>query len=194
MIEDDYDGAFRYEGPPIESLQRIDEDGRVIYVGSFSKTMVPSLRIGYAVVPQPLVEPLRSAKWLSDWSCPNLIQDALADFIDAGHYDRHLRRTRLRLNKRRTALLEAIDKYLGDAVEVQGTAAGLHVLMWLRDVAPEELDELIVAARRHGVGIYSAAPYYLAPPARAGVIVGYSLLEERQLRAAIKRLAKVICD
>ena len=192
IIEDDYDGAFRFEGPPIESLQRIDEDGRVIYVGSFSKTMLPSLRIGYAVVPPPMIEALRGAKWLSDWACPTLLQHALADFMIEGHYDRHLRRVKTRLARRREALLAAIDRYLGDAVDVQGTGAGQHLLLWLNRIKPSRTAAVIAEARNHGVGIYPAATYYLTAPKRAGVLLGFAMLNERQLREAIKRLGKVV--
>lgn len=191
IVEDDYDGAFRFEGAPIEALQRLDEDGRVIYLGSFSKSMIPSLRLGYAVVPHALVAPLRSAKWLADWSCPALLQDALADFLAEGHYDRHLRAARARLASRRQALLAAVDAHFGDRVEVQGTGAGLHVLLWLNHVRPKHLDRFIAAARQAGVGVYSALPYFASPPIRAGILVGYALLGERQLDSAIKRLAQI---
>lgn len=192
VIEDDYDGAFRFEGRPIEPLQRLDEEGRVIYVGSFSKALSPALRLGYAVVPQRLVAPLRSAKWLSDWSSPALLQDALADFIDEGHYARHVRRARSRLARKRKALLSAIARHLGDRAHVEGTGAGLHVLMWLHDVKARELDAFIAAAREEGVGIYSAAPYYASPPKRAGVLVGYALLGERQIVSAIRCLRRAL--
>jgi GntR family transcriptional regulator/MocR family aminotransferase len=192
VIEDDYDGAYRFDSRPIEPLQRLDGEGRVIYLGSFSKTMMPSLRLGYAVVPPSLRKPIESAKWLSDWSSPTLLQLALADFIEDGHYERHLRRSRLRLGRRRKSLIEAIERHLGDAAELEGTGAGLHLLLWLRRLAPGRLPELVVRAREEGVGIYPATPYYLGPAPRAGVLLGYALLDERQLGEAMKRLAHVL--
>ena len=108
VFEDDYDSEFRYEGRPIQSLQGIDEGGRVVYAGTFSKVMYPALRIGYLVLPHQLVPAFRAAKWAADRHTPTLNQETLADFIAEGHFERHLRRARKRHAGRRERLLEAL--------------------------------------------------------------------------------------
>ena len=118
VIEDDYDGEFHYEGRPLESLQGLDREGRIVYIGTFSRTIFPSMRIGYLIAPASLASALTAAKWLSDLHLASLEQQTLAGFIAGGMYERHLRRLRRRNKARRTAPLEAIAKYLGDRVEV----------------------------------------------------------------------------
>jgi GntR family transcriptional regulator/MocR family aminotransferase len=108
-----------------------------------------------------------------------------------GHFERRLRRSRTRNAARRAALLESLDEHFGDRVEVSGANAGIHVLVWLRWLEARDLDGLIDDAQRAGVGIYTAAPYYLNPPREAGLLMGYASLAERQIRAGIGKLAEV---
>lgn len=138
VVEDDYDGEFHYEGRPLESLQGLDREGRIVYIGTFSRTVFPSMRIGYLVAPASLVRAFTAAKWLSDLHSASLEQQTLADFIAGGMYERHLRRLRRRNTARRTALLEAIAKYLGDRVEGTGEGAGAQVVLWPRKKVVEE--------------------------------------------------------
>ena len=107
ILEDDCDGEYRYEGLPLPSLQSMSADERVIYVGSFSRSISPAIRIGYIVAPRQLAGKVRHAKWLTDCHSPLLIQEVLAEFITSGHFERHLRRLRGRNLRRRTALLQA---------------------------------------------------------------------------------------
>ena len=120
LVEDDYDGEYRYAIKPEESLHSLDPDGRVIYVGTFSKTLSPQLRLGYAVLPDALVEPFKKAKQLMDRHAAVSHQRVLGTMLADGSYDRHVRRMRRVQLARRTALLEALDKHLGRSVEVQG--------------------------------------------------------------------------
>ncbi|WP_394836485.1 PLP-dependent aminotransferase family protein [Pendulispora rubella] len=196
IFEDDYDGELRYEGRPIETLYALDGGHRVIFAGTFSKTLFPSLRIGYIVVPPSLVDVVRAAKWTSDWSCPNLEQVALTSFIESGDFARHLRRSRLRYASKRRALLEELTLALGGLShqvdwQVGGGAAGLHIVLWLPKTSPRELARIVVRARALDVGIYSIAPYYLGEP-RSGLLIGYGLLDEASLREAIRRLGRAI--
>ena len=147
VLEDDYDGEFRYDGRPLESLQALDRSGRVLYAGTVSKVMFPALRIGYLVMPRSLREALLAAKAFADTGTAHLEQRVLADFIAQGFFERHLRRARVRNAARRTALLAALARELGDAVEVVGANAGLHVVAWLRGVRPGELRALRDARR-----------------------------------------------
>jgi GntR family transcriptional regulator / MocR family aminotransferase len=192
VVEDDYDGDYRYAGRPIESLQGLDRTGRVIYLGTFSKVMFPALRLGYLVLPEPLVRPFRAAKALADTGSPTLEQAALAEFMREGHFERHLHRTRRRNAARRRALLGAITEHLGDRVEVSGAEAGLHVLVWLRTVARRELPRLLRRAEAAGVGIYPVTPHYQRPPERAGLLLGYAALTEREIRRGIETLAGLV--
>jgi len=192
VIEDDYDSEFRYGGRPVEAIQALDRSGRVIYMGTFSKTMFPALRIGYLVLPPALVEPFKRAKWLADRHTPVLEQEAMADFIGDGDYERHLRRSRQRSASRRAALLEALEAHLGGRTEVWGANAGLHLLVWLNGVPGRGLDPLIGRAAEAGVGIYSAFPYYLKPPPRAGLLLGFASMNEKEIPAGIRILARVM--
>jgi len=190
VVEDDYDGEFHYEGQPLESLQGLDREGRVIYVGTFSRTVFSALRIGYLIAPKSLVPPFTSAKWLCDRHTATLEQQTLAEFIASGLYERHLRRVRRRNAARRQALLEAIHKYLGDRVEMTGEGAGAHVVLWPKEGVSE--DALIHRAASRGVGIYGISRYFLARPSRTGLMLGYSRMNEREIQEGIRRLGETL--
>jgi GntR family transcriptional regulator/MocR family aminotransferase len=194
IFEDDYDSEFRYGVRPVESLQGLDRHERVIYAGTFSKVLFPSLRLGYLVVPPKLVGPFLAAKALADTGTGGLEQRALARFIRDGHFDRHLRRARARNGQRRAALVAALAEHVGDEVEVLGANAGLHVMLRLRDVPLGREPELIADAERAGVRVYSPARFYHAPRSRpeAELILGYASLSLAQIRRGIARLAGVL--
>jgi GntR family transcriptional regulator/MocR family aminotransferase len=116
----------------------------------------------------------------------------LTDFICEGHFERHLRRSRTRNATRREALLNALAASLGRRVEVSGANAGMHLLVWLRDVAPAEVETLIVRAARAEVGLYSITPYYLTPPQQAGLLLGYTAMTPAAIRAGIQRIATLL--
>jgi GntR family transcriptional regulator / MocR family aminotransferase len=190
IVEDDYDGEFRYEGQPLESLQGLDAEGRTIYVGTFSRTVFPALRVGYLIVPKSLTAAFTAAKWLNDQHSATLEQQTLAEFITTGGYERHLRRVRRRNAARRAALLDAIQKYLGDRVEVTGDGAGAHVVLWPRERVSEE--EGISSAASRGVGIYGISKYFLTRPPRTGFMLGYSRMKENEIREGIRRLGEIL--
>jgi GntR family transcriptional regulator/MocR family aminotransferase len=192
VLEDDYDSEFRYAGRPVEAVQGLDRNGRVIYIGTFSKVLFPALRLGYLVLPLPLVPLFTAAKWLTDRHTSTLEQAVLTDFIHEGHFEQHLRRSRTRNAARRTVLLEALATYLGRRVEVSGANAGVHLLVWLQDVAPHQLSAFIDCAAQAGVGLYPVAPYYLTPPPRAGLLLGYAAMPEDEIRAGVQCLAAVL--
>lgn len=190
VIEDDYDGEFRYEGQPLESLQSLDREGRVIFVGTFSRTLFSALRIGYLVAPRPLVGPLTAAKWLCDRHTATLEQETLAEFIASGMYERHLRRLRRTILSRREELLSAVAKYLGDRVEITGAGSGTHIVLWPRGRVTEAA--IIAQAAGRGVGVYGIAPYFLGRPRRLGLLLGYHRMREADIAEGIRRLAGVI--
>jgi len=189
VIEDDYVSEFRYEGRPLEALQALDRTGRVIYVGTFSKTLFPALRLAYLVLPPALVRPFVIAKWMTDRYTAMLGQEALTDFITSGHFERYLRRARARNAARRRVLLDALQARLGDRVTITGDNAGVHLLVWLNDVAAVEVGALIARAAEAGVGVYPISAFYFRPPRRAGLLFGYASLTEAEIRAGIDRLA-----
>ena len=197
IIEDDYDGEFRYGQRPIDALQSIDTEGRVIYVGTFSKALSPQLRLGYMVLPHALVPVFRQAKRLADRHAPMLEQQVLASLIDSGAYERHVRRMRRENERRRAALLQAITQYLPKDVRIDGTAAGLHVVLWLPSLSAQQEAALVATARREGVGVYPVGPLFTPPtfdepPRSAGLILGYASLSIEQIQQGISILALVI--
>jgi GntR family transcriptional regulator/MocR family aminotransferase len=190
VVEDDYDGEFCYDGHPLESLQGLDRDGRVVYIGTFSRTIFSSLRIGYLVAPKALVPAFTAAKWLCDRHTASLEQTTLAEFIASGIYERNLRRVRRRNAGRRNALLAAIRDNLRDRMEVTGDGAGAHIVLWPKHRVAEE--DAIARAASHGVGIYGISPYYLNRPLQTGFLLGYSRMSESRIREGITRLAKFL--
>jgi len=191
VVEDDYDGEFRYEGQPLESLQGLDSGGRVIYVGTFSRTIFSALRIGYLIAPKSLVAAFTAAKWLCDRHTATLEQETLAEFISTGMYERHLRRIRRRNTAHRAVLLDAIREYLGGRVEVGGDGAGTHVVLWPADKRIAE-DAVIQSAAARGVGVYGIAGYFLARASRAGLMLGYTRMNEQQISEGIRLLGESI--
>ncbi|RIK90085.1 MAG: PLP-dependent aminotransferase family protein, partial [Proteobacteria bacterium] len=127
IFEDDYDGEYRFAGRPLECLQALDRDGRVLYAGTASKLLFPALRLGWLVVPASLVATVRALKAIADTGSATLEQLAFADFVRGGHLERHVRRSRARHAARRAALLAALARELEGRAEPVGSDAGLHV-------------------------------------------------------------------
>jgi len=188
VLEDDYDAEYRYDRAPVGAIQGLDPD-RVVYAGTASKTLAAGLRLGWLVLPETLVEPLADAKLLADRGSPVLDQLTFADFLSRGELDRHLRRLRPIYRRRRDALLTALAEHLPE-LEPVGIAAGLHLVAWL----PDDLDEttVVAAAADQGVGVAPVSDFQLTPTRRAGLIFGYSSLDERAVTDGIARLARAI--
>jgi GntR family transcriptional regulator/MocR family aminotransferase len=196
IVEDDYDGEFRYGQRPIDALQSIDGDGRVIYVGTFSKALSPQLRIGYMVLPVELVPVFRQAKRLTDRHAPVLEQRVLAALIQSGAYERHVRRMRRENERRRAALLDAVAQCLPEEAQVRGTAAGLHVVLWLPSLRPGDEPALVAAAHAVGVGIYPVSTLFAslesAAHRPAGFILGYASLTVEQIQQGMRILGALL--
>jgi GntR family transcriptional regulator/MocR family aminotransferase len=171
-------------------MQGLDREGRVIYVGTFSRTIFPALRIGYLIAPRTLVSALTAAKWLCDRHTATLEQETLAEFIRTGMYERHLRNVRRRNAAIRRALLEALHEHMGDRIEITGDGAGAHIVIWPRRRIPE--GEMIAAAAARGVGIYGVGGYFLKRPSRPGILLGYPRLREAEIREGVRRLAEIL--
>jgi GntR family transcriptional regulator/MocR family aminotransferase len=189
VIEDDYDGEFRFDRHPIGALQALAPD-HVVYAGSTSKSLAPGLRLGWLLVPPRLIDGLTAAKKLADSQCSTLDQLALAEFITSGAYDHHVRRRRLVYRRRRDRLTRALTEHAPN-VAVTGIAAGLHALLELPQGAQE--DETVARAERHGLAIEGVQKYAFAgqkhPPS---LVIGYGAPPEHAFTAAVARLCAVL--
>jgi GntR family transcriptional regulator / MocR family aminotransferase len=186
IIEDDYDSEYRLGGHPIPSLQGLDMGARVVYVGTFSKVMFPSLRLGYVVLPKDLVDAFSTARDATDQFSSTLYQAAMTDFIREGHFARHIRRMRVLYMERRRALVEAIRIHMADVLEVTGTEAGMHLVALL----PPGVSDVAISKKAAQIGI-SAMPLsacYLKPPARGGLVLGYGGTSSHEIYEGIRKL------
>ncbi len=192
IVEDDYDGEYRHGVAPIPPLQASAPD-RVVYLGTVSKTLSPTLRLGYLVVPLDLCHLFAEAKRLSDRHTPLLEQEALAEFLSSGGYERHIRSVRRRNAERRAALLQALAAECGTRLTVTGADTGLHVVAWLNGVSAEREAAIVEAARKAGIGLYPIGPLYASGrPAEAGFVIGYAALDVEAIRLGIAGLAPVL--
>ena len=192
LIEDDYDGEFRYGGRPLAALKSLDRDGRVIYIGSFSKALFPALRLGYMVLPSAVRDAFVAAKWLEDRGCNALEQAALARFMGDGGFERHLRRAAQTLRARRAAMMTGLARHAAGAVEVVDSNAGMHLTAWLVGMSHADCERLIAHARERGLGLYAIAPYCLKPPPRPGLVLGYAGLPPADIEAAMRLFGRCL--
>ncbi|PLP97592.1 MocR-like pyridoxine biosynthesis transcription factor PdxR [Cupriavidus pauculus] len=196
VIEDDYDGEFRFEGRPMESLKGLDNADVVAYVGTFSKTIFPELRVGYVIPPRPLAGALCKAKQVVDWHSCTMTQTALAKFMHDGYFGKHLRRMHKEYAARRAALLDGLQRHLAGRLTPLPSAAGLHVAAWLahgegQHAALHERD-FVARAAQAGVGVSGLSDMYGARPARPGIVLGYGGMGVDGIQAGIARLAAAL--
>ena len=185
IIEDDYDSEFRYASRPIPALGELDHAGRVVYVNTFAKSLSPSLRIGYLVLPDALMARYHERFSLYSSTVPSFDQHTLAAFMRTGGFERHISRSRKVYQARRDALMTALDRELADLPhEVSRSEAGLHLLLHMRNGMLER--ELIERAHAAGVRVYGLSAYYTPPvkPPKATLVLGYAGLTEQQINEA----------
>ena len=192
IIEDDYDTEFRYVDRPLEPLQALDADGRVVYIGSFSKNFSPSVRLGFAVAPQPLAEPIAALRQLIDWHPPIATQTALAGFIDDGLLDKHIRRSRRVYAERHHILTEALSGSLAGHLKARAPNAGLHVAALLREGLCEK--EVLRAAARHGIVTSGLYDCFHTGPAQSGLLIGFGTVSSTGLQAALRTLGRILAS
>ena len=187
IIEDDYDSEFQFQGRPVAALQGLDPSGRVLYVGTFSKILQPGIRVGYAVVPPPLAEPLRSLQRNTGHIAPAVVQLALAQFIEEGHLRAHVRRTCALYEERQEALISALDRHFGNHVCVNRPAGGMQLVAEL----PTDMDDVSVARAfgERGVVVRPLSQLTLGVRTRSGLLMGYAgyPIEEIQAKVAACR-------
>jgi GntR family transcriptional regulator/MocR family aminotransferase len=187
ILEDDYDSEYRYSGRPLPALQGLDNEGRVIYLGSFSKTLFPSLRIGYLVAPPALVDTFLAAHSLLNGNQRFLEQAVLADFIREGHLARHIRRMRKLYAERRESLVDAASEHLRGLLDLEGTEAGMHVVGRL----PRGIDDMHVARdlAEQGLATLPLSMYSMAPLDRGGLLLGFAAHRPASIRHGVVQLA-----
>jgi GntR family transcriptional regulator/MocR family aminotransferase len=190
ILEDEHDSEFRYDGKMIPALKSLDEQGRVIYSGTFAKVLFPGLAAGYLVLPEDLVEYYARARVLTGEQIPYLLQEALAQFIRDNLLDRHIARMKDVYKERKRALLDALASTFAERASVTSTDAGMHLLVQFDTRMNSQ--EITAAAASKGIGLISTAPCYFGKAKPREFVLGYGDLSERQLREGVKRLAAVI--
>lgn len=195
IFEDDYDGEYRYAGWTVPSLQGLDRHGVVLFAGSFSKVLFPALRLGYLVIPEDLVERFAAAKSILNRHAPVLEQTVLCDFVEGGHFGRHLRKMRELYSERLGVLLDEGKRQLAGAVEISQIEAGLQTVGWLA----EDLDgrELVKAAAERGLELIALAGFYRSAETceqrpRDGVQMGFAAVNPDEIRRGVEELARAI--
>ncbi|GIH24209.1 GntR family transcriptional regulator [Acrocarpospora phusangensis] len=188
IVEDDYDSDYRFECRPLEPLQSIDASGRVIYIGTFSKALLPMLRLGYLIAPASLQPALRTAKQLTDWHGDQTSQAALAAFIDEGLLSRHLRKATQEYATRRETLLAALHTHFAGTLDVIPSCAGLHVSARLTPGTPLDLEAALTRAHTAGLALDPLTRFYATHP-QPGLILGYGLIHPDRIEKGISLLA-----
>jgi GntR family transcriptional regulator/MocR family aminotransferase len=190
IIEDDYDSEFKFAERPLDSLQALDTKGRVIYVGSFSKTLLPALRLGFLIAPQSLQSALHKAKFVSDWHTPTLTQAALAHLIEDGEFARHIRKANKIYRERHEMLANAITRDFNDHLELIPSSTGLHLAALARAASAEHLTAVFRRAVDVGVGFQRLSLMAVGDAAQAGVVLGYGAIATGQIQEGLCRLRK----
>lgn len=190
VLEDDYDSEYRYAGRPLAALQGLDREGRVIYLGTFSKVLFPSLRMGYMVVPRDLVDAFVVARALASRFSPTIEQAVLADFVNEGHFARHIRRMRALYAERQALLVEAARGELEGLLEVRPGDAGIHLIGWLHEGADDAAASRAAAER--GLDAQPLSAFRMKQRGRDGLILGYAAYNERQIREGVRQLAAAL--
>jgi GntR family transcriptional regulator/MocR family aminotransferase len=191
IIEDDYDSEFRYVSRPLTALQGLDTDGRVVYVGTFSKVMFPALRIGFVIAPSSLLPALAAARQFAGTQQAALEQMVLADFIGEGHFERHVRRMRALYAERQRDLIDGLRAECEGLVEASPAGSGMHLVGWL----PPELDDADVSRRAaaRGVDAIPLSAFAVGRGAgRPGVLLGYAQVDRAAIFAACRGLAAAV--
>ena len=187
VVEDDYDSEFRYAGRPLAALAGLDPDGRVLYLGTFSKSLFPALRLGYLIVPPDLGEAFARARETLDQFASAWLQAVVADFLAEGHFVRHLRRMRTLYAERQATLVRAVGRELGGRLEITPNPTGLHLLgrLWAG------VDDVAVSRRAAGLGLEvpPLSAYCSARPDRGGLLLGFAAYEPRRIRDGVRKLA-----
>jgi GntR family transcriptional regulator/MocR family aminotransferase len=190
VVEDDYDSEYRFEGPPVPALQSLDNHSSVIFIGSFSKTLFPALRIGYVVLPAPLVEFFQGFRYRTDFRNSSFDQAVLCDFIADGHFARHLRRMRSLYAERLATLMEGAEQYVGGLLEISNVRAGLYTIGYLKNgMSSRQAQKLAAAQDLEVLGVDRCT---LRRPDPKALLLGFGGFNELAIRQGLIRLAKAL--
>lgn len=190
IVEDDYDGEYRYAGRPVASLQSVDRSGSVIYVGTFTKLLFNALRLGFMILPDRLVDPFARARSLEERHPPTLDQAALADFIVDGHFGRHVRRMRQVYADRLGLLKESSDRSLAGTLDVVNAAAGMRTIGWLN---PQRSDRRAAElAHAHGLEVVPLSAFAERTTLRPGLVLGFAGIRPQDIRRGVETLARAL--
>jgi GntR family transcriptional regulator / MocR family aminotransferase len=192
IIEDDYDSEFRFDGRPIEPLHMLDTQGRVIYLGSFSKTMLPTLRLGFLIAPPSLSASLVAAKFLADWHSPLATQAAMARFIDDGLFARHVRHMRSVYEARHRLIEEVLTRSFADELDVVRSYVGLHVAARARNAAVDAIAEVVRHASALGVECAPLSMFAVGNAAQSGVLLGYGAIARERIEEGLSLLGRAL--
>lgn len=188
IVEDDYDSEFRFRERPIEALQSLDAGGRVIYVGSFSKTMLPTLRLGFVVAPASLRDALHRAKYVTDWHTPLVCQAALASFIEEGGFGRHIRKMNNVYRLRHEMIVETLGRAFADHLTVVPSVAGLHVCALARSMSARRIGTVLGDAHDLGVDAQDLSKFSIGRDGPAGIMLGYGAVPTSRIEEGLRRL------
>jgi GntR family transcriptional regulator/MocR family aminotransferase len=188
IVEDDYDSEFRFDGRPIEPLQNLDRSGRVCYVGSFSKVMLPTMRLGFLIAPPALRSALRRAKYTTDWHTELPAQAALARFIGDGGLGAHIRRMRSIYRERHHLVADLLDADLRPWLRPVPSAVGLHVAARSSGPSVTDIQQIVAWLRQQGVGVVPLSVYAVGELQQAGLVIGYGMANPGEIRAALALL------
>ena len=191
LLEDDYDSEYRYNGQPLASLYDLDGDARVLYVGTFSKVLFPALRVGYLVVPRDLVRRIRRFRKAVDVFPSTLHQAVLADFIEEGHFARHVRRMRVIYSERRRVLEAALNREL-PSLRIVGEQAGMHLVLMLPAGARDR--DLATRAARDGISVVPLSSCYSGRPKESGLVLGYGSTRSSAIPNAVRKLSAILAE
>ena len=190
IIEDDYDSEFRYSGNPLPSLQGMDKNNCIIYLGTFSKVLFPALRLGYLVLPDPeMLNVFVSAKSMMDRQSPTFEQIITYRFLKEGYFTKHIRKMRTLYKERQEFLINEVEKDLGDFVKLKSSDAGMHLIAWL----PQEFDDMRISkkAKENNLLVYPLSEYVLKFKQKPGLLLGYTAFGKPELKEGVQRLKKI---
>jgi GntR family transcriptional regulator/MocR family aminotransferase len=192
IFEDDYDSEFHSGDRPLPALRSLDLADRVLYVGSFSKTLFPSLRLGYIVCPKALRDDLYKAKMMDDLGSSVMEQAALSTFIHNGQYHNHLRKVVKEVANRRRAVVEALRRLPDAHIEIGPHEAGMHLVVWLRNLSFSRFDKFLERTKALGLELHPVHLYYQIRPSQPGLLIGFAGLSVGQLRSAIELFGRCL--
>lgn len=189
IIEDDYDNEFHYDSPPLAALKASDDAGQVIYVGTFSKSLFPALRLGFVVARREVIEPMAELQWMSNVNVPALAQEVLADFIRQGHHEQHIKRMRRAYALRRDALVQALRRHLSDFTFTV-PAGGMR--LWVKAPPDLDTDRLMADMLRRKIVIHSGSASGVARSANRFLHLGFGFLNEKEIEEGVRSMRDVV--